>query len=115
MGGPKKPSLSQLEKRSGRRPAERGGETREKIVSSVIPPPMEEVLSFLKGQQYVTPFMVAEKFGIRISIAKKVLSSLVEKNYLRLVGGDRRIKIYEPIKEAFKEVKVKEKKGRKRS
>ncbi len=115
MGGPKKPSLSQLEKR-GRRPAEKGtGGAREKTVSSIIPPPVEELLGFIKGQQYVTPFIIAEKFGIRISVAKKVLSSLAEKNYLRLVSGDSRLKIYEPVKEALKEVKPKEKKGKKKS
>ncbi len=119
MGGPKKPTLSQLEKRTLRRGAgERAAaatETREKIVSSVIPPPMEEVLEFIKTQPYLTPFILAEKFGIRISIAKKVLSSLAEKKYIRLVCGDSRLKIYEPIKEALAEVKPKEKKSKKKS
>jgi len=118
LGGPKKPTLSQLEKRTARQAAlGRGGESREKTVSSVIPPPTEEVLEFIRTQQYVTPFMLAEKFGIRISIAKQVLSGLAEKKYLRLVVGDRRLKIYEPIKEALvsekAEAKPKKKKAKK--
>jgi len=117
LGGPKKPTLSQLERRTLRRGAgERTAtaETREKAVSSVIPPPLEEVLEFIKDQPYLTPFMLAEKFGIRISIAKKVLSSLAEKKYVQLVCGDSRLKIYEPIKEALAGVKSKEKKKSKK-
>ncbi|MCD6591687.1 MAG: hypothetical protein J7K78_01555 [Thaumarchaeota archaeon] len=105
---PKKPTLSQLEKRVMRRGGgEAGTELREKIVASVIPPPMDEVLEFIKTQSYLTPYLIAEKFGIRISIAKKVLSELAEKKYVRLVCGDKRMKIYEPIKESLKEVKPK--------
>jgi len=110
---PKKPTLSQLEKRVMRRGGgEAGTELREKIVASVIPPPMDEVLEFIKTQSYLTPYLIAEKFGIRISIAKKVLSELAEKKYVRLVCGDKRMKIYEPIKESLKEVKPKKAKKR---
>ncbi|RLG08962.1 MAG: hypothetical protein DRN65_00240 [Thaumarchaeota archaeon] len=116
MGGPKKPTLSQLEKRTARQAAAgRGGEAREKVVSSVIPPPMEEVLEFIKTQPYLTPFILAEKFGIRISIAKQVLSSLAEKKYIRLVQGDSRLKIYEPIKEALVSEKAEEKPKKKKA
>lgn len=114
MGGPKKPTLSQLEKRALRRGESSGSEAREKLVASVIPPPLEEVLEFVKTQAYLTPNLLAEKFGIRISIAKKVLSGLAEKRYVRLVCGDRRLKIYEPIKEALAEIKPKKEKARKK-
>jgi len=118
LGGAKKPTLSQLEKRvmkssSSERPT--AAEAREKVVSSVIPPPMEEVLEFIKDQPYLTPFVLAEKFGIRISIAKKVLSSLAERRYIRLVCGDSRLKIYEPVKEVLAAVKPAEKRPKKRS
>ena len=110
---PKKPTLSQLEKRVMRRGGGgSGAELKEKMVASVIPPPMEEVLEFAKTQPYLTPYVVAEKFGIRISIAKQVLRELAEKKYIRLVCGDKRLRIYEPIKEALKEVTPKKEKGK---
>ncbi len=111
---PKKPTLSQLERKTLRRGEASGSELREKLVASVIPPPMEEVLEFVKAQQYLTPNLLAEKFKIRISIAKKVLSNLVERGYLRLVCGDRKLKIYEPIREALVEIKPKKEKVKKK-
>lgn len=112
-GGTKKPTLSQLEKKvaKGTDSAEKsGGEAREKTVSSVIPPPKGEVLEFIKTQPYVTPYMLAEKFGIRISIAKQVLRSLTEEKYVRLVVGNSRLRIYEPVKEMLVAVEEKAKK-----
>jgi len=115
LGGPKKPTLSQLGKRAARQAAAgRGGEGREKAVSSVLPPPMEEVLEFVRSQPYLTSSILAEKFGIRISTAKQVLSGLVGKGYVKLVQGDSRLRIYEPITEAFaaEEKPKKEKKAK---
>jgi len=111
---PKKPTLSQLQKRTLRRGGVSSSEVREKLVASVIPPPVEEVLEFLKTQQYLTPNLLAEKFGIRISIARKVLSDLAGKGYVKLVCGDRRLKIYEPAKEALSGVKVGKEKGKRK-
>lgn len=106
---PKKPSLSQLEKKTAR--AREGGaaatEVKEKVVASVIPPPIEEVLDLMKDQTYITPNLLAEKFGIRISIARQVLRDLAGKGYVKLIVGDKRLKIYAPVKEALAEVKVK--------
>ncbi|MCD6313049.1 MAG: hypothetical protein J7L79_04490 [Thaumarchaeota archaeon] len=114
MGGPKKPTLSQLEKRTLRRGESSGSEVREKLVASVIPPPLEEVLEFVKTQLYLTPNLLAEKFGIRISIAKKVLRELADKRYVKLVCGNRKLKIYEPIKEALAEIKPRKEKVRRK-
>ena len=118
MGGPKKPTLSQLEKRVLRqRRAEKGGETKEKSVGSVIPPSMEEVEEFIKTQPYVTPYILSEKFGIRYSIAKNLLTALAEKKVLRLIEGDSRLRIYAPVKEIavkVEEPKAKQKKRRKK-
>lgn len=104
-----------MEKKAAK-PAERGGEGGgEKISGSVIPPPKEEVLEFAKTQSYVTPYVLAEKFGIRISIAKQVLRTLAEERYLRLVAGDGRLKIYEPVKEALAAVETEAKAKKKKA
>lgn len=107
---PKKPSMSQLEKKTAR--AREGGaaavsEAREKAVASIIPPPIDDVIEFLREQPYVTPNLLADKFGVRISIARQVLRDLAGKGFVRLVVGNRRLKIYAPVKEALAEVKAK--------
>ncbi len=107
---PKKPSLSQLEKRTLRAReggAAPGSEIREKVVAGVIPPPVDEVLEFVRDQPYLTPNALAEKFGVRVSIARQVLRDLAERGYVRLVVGDKRLRIYAPVKEALAEVKPK--------
>lgn len=107
---PKKPSLSQLEKKAARAReggATAGSEVKEKAIASVIPPPTDEVLEFLRDQPYVTPNLLAEKFGVRISIARQVLRDLTGKGYVKLIVGDRRLKIYAPVKETLAEVKLK--------
>lgn len=114
---PKKPSLSQLEKRTMRA---RGGEAassleaKERGVAGVIPPPMEEVLDFVRSQPYLTPNLLAEKFAIRVSIARQVLRELAEKRLVKLVVGDKRLKIYAPVREALAEVKPRKEKARKK-
>ncbi|MCS7133074.1 MAG: hypothetical protein N3F65_04245 [Nitrososphaeria archaeon] len=115
MSEPKKSASGKSEKKPAA-PERGGGEAREKVVSSVIPPPRDEVLEFIKTQPYVTPYVLADKFGVRISVAKQVLRTLADGKYLRLVAGDGRMRIYEPVKEALvaveAEAKAKKKKAK---
>ena len=115
MGGPKKPTLSQLEKRllKQKQQVEKAAEVRDKSIAGIIPPSLEEVEAFIKTQPYVTPYILSEKFGIRISISKNILRRLAEQGKLRLIEGDNRFRIYAPIKmtvEEHKEEKQKRKK-----
>ena len=117
MGGPKKPTLSQLEKRLLRQKQQAGKtavEVREKSVAGVIPPSFDEVESFIKTQPYITPYTLSEKFGIRISISKDILRRLAEQGKLKLVEGDRRLRIYAPIKVAVEEYEKEKPKKRRR-
>ena len=118
MGGPKKPTLSQLEKRLLRQKQQQAGKTavevREKSVAGVIPPSFDEVESFIKTQPYITPYTLSEKFGIRISISKDILRRLAEQGKLKLVEGDRRLRIYAPIKVAVEEYEKEKPKKRRR-
>ncbi len=69
-------------------------EVREKTIRGVELPPMKEVEAFLKSLSYVTPSMLAEKFKIRLSVAKDLLSQLASQGLLRLVDGTNRFRIY---------------------
>lgn len=69
-------------------------EVREKTIRGIEVPPMKEVEAYLKTLSYVTPSMLAEKFKLRLSVAKDVLSQLASQGLLRLVDGTNRLRIY---------------------
>ena len=102
MGGPKKPTLKQLEKRMRKQrqqqQQEKGSGGPEKNIGGVMPPSLEEAAAFVKTQPYVTPYVLSEKFGIRLSVAKNLLTKLAEAKVVRLVQGDSRLRIYAPVK-----------------
>ena len=103
-GGGKKPTLSQLTKRIEREKRQqqerRESSGYEKSVLGLSVPNMEEVVSYVKSLKYVTPYVLAEKFGFRISLAKKLLSDFVSQGLLKVVAGDNRLRIYAPIVES---------------
>lgn len=114
MGGPKKPTLSQLEKRLAKqRQQQQERQAAEKTVGSIVEPSVEELVEFAKTQRYLTPYVLSEKFGIRLSVAKRALSRLAEMKVVRLVAGDSRLRIYAPV-ELKVEEKREEKPGKKR-
>jgi len=101
MGGPKKPTLTQAAKRTEKaRQQERRETTSEKSILGLTIPSMDDLVSFVKGLRYVTPYVVAERFGFRLSLAKSVLSELAAKGVLKLVTGDNRLRIYVPAQKA---------------
>ena len=118
MGGPKKPTLKQLEKRLLRQKQQQAGKTamevREKSIAGVIPPSLDEVESFIKTQPYITPYVLSEKFGIRISVSKDILRRLAEEGKLRLIEGDNRLRIYAPVKVVVEEHKQEKPKKRRK-
>ncbi len=44
----------------------------------------------------ITPFSMASQFNLRLSVAKDLLEDLEKKRLVRLVGGNARIRIYQP-------------------
>lgn len=119
MPGPKKPTLKQMEKRMARQRRQEKPSSSEKHVGEIIPPSLEEVEAFVKTQPYITPYVLSERFGIRLSIAKSLLSSLAERRVIRLVQGDSRLRIYAPVERVVEEkaeakAKAKPAKDRKR-
>lgn len=117
MPGPKKPTLKQMEKRMARQRQQEKSSGSEKHVGEIIPPSLDEVAAFVKTQPYITPYVLSERFGIRLSIAKSLLSSLAERKVIRLVEGDSRLRIYAPVERVVEEkaeAKAKPAKGKKR-
>jgi len=48
----------------------------------------------LVKEKFLTPFRVAQKYGIKISTARRLLKILVEEGLLTLLTGNRRTRVY---------------------
>jgi len=97
MGGKKKLSLSQMEKLQARRERERRAAlaAREKKTSSIFVPEVnDEVLNELKKMKVLTPYNVASRFDLRVSVAKDFLEELHKKGLIEFVSKSRKIKVY---------------------
>lgn len=56
-----------------------------------------KVLEELKKMKVVTPYSIASKFNLRISVAKDFLENLKRKGVLQLVAGSRYTRIYKVV------------------
>ncbi len=102
MGGKKKPTVSQLEKRMRREQAAKSGKQQEesrpklKVTSqgTLTQASLDAVYREIAKLPYVTPYTLATTFGMKISAAKQVLRDLEARGLLRLVDANRRVRIY---------------------
>lgn len=69
----------------------------EKRIGSIVAPPISELEAFVRTQPYITPYVLSEKYGIRLSIAKDLLNTLNKKGIVNLITGTNRIRIYAPV------------------
>jgi len=102
LGGVKKFSISQLEKRQRKaleRAAKRGEKkTLERARRMAIIPESElnEIVSEVLKMDYVTPAVVAERFNIKIGVAKQILKMLHSEGKLTLVSRNHRTMLFVP-------------------
>jgi small subunit ribosomal protein S25e len=105
MGGKKKLTLKQVERMQAKKDEEEkdkkkkeksGPTSREKRAPGIIPPDSksEKIVGELKKMPVLTPYAVATRFNIRISVAKDLLEKLKEDGVIQLVSGSHNIKIY---------------------
>jgi len=108
MGGKKKLGLKQMEKqqvkededKSKEKKKEKAGPPKEKrTIIGVVAPDVKEPknLAEIKKMNVLTPYLVATKFGVRISAAKDFLEQLEKNGTVQLVSGSHNIKIYKPV------------------
>ncbi|RLE65915.1 MAG: 30S ribosomal protein S25e [Thermoprotei archaeon] len=104
MGGRKRPTLSQLEKRM-RREREAGkkkGKERKtyemKLTSKgfLTEVSLDQIINEVGKMPYITPYVIASKFGLKISRAKVVLRELEKRSIIIAVDKNRRVPIYVP-------------------
>jgi len=106
MGGKKKLSISQMQRIQARRDRERAAQrrkdkslresVRDRDSSGIYPPDLKnkETLNELKRMKVLTPYTVASRFGIRLSVAKDFLEQLESKGLIEFVSKSRKTKVY---------------------
>ena len=105
MGGKKKPTLSQLAKKQDKqqtapaKPAAKGRKTtveeRQTTKASLVEPKLlNDVEKEVTKWEYVTPYLVANKFNTKISVAYQILRALAGKGTLVLVSKGHRTEVY---------------------
>lgn len=104
MGGKKKLTLKQMERASEKKDEtqKRGGKSTgaapEKKAPGIIQPDLksDKVIGEIKKMKAVTPFTVASRFNLRLSVARDMLDELAQKGIIEYVSGGKNLKIYKP-------------------
>lgn len=75
---------------------------REKYVGGVDLPPLDakDTLGALKGMKAITPTAVATRFNLKISVAKRMLTTLEEKGVVEFVTRSSNLKVYKMVDES---------------
>lgn len=104
MGGTKKKSISQMLKAQLAREEERKTRSKEttkteKKISNIDAPMLgsKEFIEEIKKMRVLTPYTLASKYNIRLSIAKDYLEMLESKGIVKCVGGHNRIRIFQVV------------------
>lgn len=102
MGGKKKLTLKQMERMRQRRDEKGGGKSggrvhERRMLGIDLPDPRsEKVVNELKRMKVLTPYTVATRFNIRLSVARDLLEELEKRHVVEYVSGSKSIKIYKP-------------------
>jgi len=105
MGGKKKLSLKQMERMQQRKDKREGEKQRkasaaaEKKSTRIIAPQSddENIIKEIKRMKVLTPYAVASRFDLRLSVAKDFLEELHQRGVVSYVSGGRNIKIYKSV------------------
>ncbi|MEM2102447.1 MAG: 30S ribosomal protein S25e [Candidatus Bathyarchaeia archaeon] len=103
-GGKKKQTLSQIEKAQEKKPEKKketksAGSGAEKKAPAVVLPDLksEKIIEEVKKLRVLTPYTVASRFNLRLSVAKDFLEELEKKGAIRMVSRSRNVSIYKSL------------------
>ena len=107
MGGKKKPTLSQLVKKAEKEAQQQQQQKVKKEVKKEESPAKRTIQTLdekvfqtiareVQNLKVVTPYEIAAKYGIKMSLALKVLRALRDKGDLVLVAKGHRTEVYVP-------------------
>ncbi len=107
MGGAKKLSLAQAEKQQGMQTKKQDKKTRtakpkivsEKKVGSIDLPDLKEneLMAELSKMKAITPYQLASRYNVKISVAKNLLSKMEQRGYIKMVFRNGNVKIYKAL------------------
>jgi small subunit ribosomal protein S25e len=104
MGGKKKLSLKQMEKTEKKKaPKKEKGSAaapaEKKSVPGITAPNLagDKLMVELKKMKVLTPYSVASRFDLRLSIAREFLRDLERKGSVKFVSRSRNVTVYTPV------------------
>ena len=102
-GGKKRLTLKQMARIQSRKDQQRKERksgrsiTEKKSLGITLPDPnSKKVISELKTIKALTPYTVASRFDLRLSVAKNFLEELERRRIIEYVSGSKNLKIYKP-------------------
>jgi ribosomal protein S25 len=103
-GGKKRLTLKQMARTQSRKDQQRkerksGRSTTEKKSLGLTLPDLKskKVIGELKTMKALTPYTVASRFDLRLSVAKNFLKELERRRIIEYVSGSKNLKIYKPL------------------
>lgn len=104
MGGKKKRSIKQMtkaqKKESGKKEKRVAATPSEKkSIPGITPPNMkgDKFANELKKMKVITPYSIASRFDVRLSVARGFLKELERKGMIEFISKSRNLKIYKPV------------------
>ncbi|MCS7385565.1 MAG: hypothetical protein NDF55_02330 [archaeon GB-1867-005] len=96
MGGPKK--KKPLTRRAPRRKFEAKKPEVQKVIRSIVADEnlVKQIERDVSRMKYVTPYIIATKFNLRLSLAKNILKELTGNGTLTLIAPNKRAPLYAP-------------------
>lgn len=102
MGGKKKRSMKQMTKTT--KPQKQKQDTKKapvpekKAIPGITPPntTSEKFTGELQKMKVITPYTLASKFNLRMSIARELLRTLERKGVVQFVSKSQNLRIYKP-------------------
>ncbi len=108
MGGAKKASLAQSEKQQQMQTSKQEGK-QPKSAKQKAPPEKkggssdiltiseQELVSELTKMKAITPYQVASRYNVKVSLAKDILERLKNRGQIRMVASSGGMKVYSPL------------------
>ena len=103
MGGKKKRSMKQMTKTqrkdSGKKEKHAAAPSEKKAIPGITPPSLksDKFANELKKMKVITPYSVASRFDVRLSVARGFLKELERKGMIEFISKSRNLKIYKPV------------------
>ncbi len=102
MGGKKKLTLKQMQRMQARQREKKESKSKESAGSAakkslgIFPPDpkSKKVIDELKKMKVLTPYGVASRLDLRLSVAKHFLRELERRGAIEYVSGSKNLKIY---------------------